>query len=103
MVRPCGYHMAPVVQLCLRDGLEPQFTFGPGQFGEADRHVDEGVPVTAACLEQQDTDRGVLAEPVGHRAACGPRTDDDVVETLGSHSVAILFMRVVVSRVDPSG
>ena len=49
------------------------------QLGQPRRHVDEGVPVPAARLEQQNAVVGVLAEAVGQHATRGARTDNDEI------------------------
>src|SRR5690606_29783423 len=49
------------------------------QLRQSRRHVDEGMPVARAGLEQQHAHAGVFAQPVGEHAAGGTGTDDDVV------------------------
>jgi hypothetical protein len=57
----------------------------PGQgvvvehFEEAGGDVDQRVTVTAAGLDEDDVDRGVLGEAVGEDATGGAGTDDDIV------------------------
>src|SRR5262245_23772867 len=44
---------------------------------------DQGMPVPAACFEQQQADGRVGAEPAGQYATGGAGADDDIVEFAG--------------------
>ncbi len=55
-----------------------------GRFEEAGRHVDIGVGIARACLQQEHGDIAILAEARGDHATRGPAPDDDIVRHYSS-------------------
>jgi hypothetical protein len=72
---------AATAELLLRLGVErPVDVLQIDQLGEAGGHVNERMPVRAACFEQQNTVSGVFSQPVGEHTAGRAGPDDDVVK-----------------------
>ena len=52
---------------------------------DADRDMDQWIPVTPTGFEQENRNCGVLGQAGGERAARRSRADDDVVVTFWRH------------------